>query len=643
MKTYVINIPRRTDRLERFLSVNTEYLHDYEIIEGVDGKEIFYDDLLELGYDTNKNWRDRCEFFQRPLLHGDIGCLMSHIKVWERIIEDGKPALILEDDCKLLAHIDVAAQLSEPYDLFYLEFNEMDERWKYHPDRNITENIVKPCYPYLLSSYIMTPYAATVFLNGGIKENMIPDDEYVPRMLQWVNAAGCHEGFKLAEQYWREVVGSDIEPSDDSCYFIDFDTHVLTSHDDHSKSYILEYTAREHGFHVTNVTKGFFTWDTEYPGGGKKLIDLRNYIDENDLPDNDVILFTDAFDVFYQAELDFIVRRYLSMHKEVVFAAEDNLWPDTSVLHPPHYSKYKYLNSGAFIGRVGTLRKMLGDYIHETDDDQLYLQKTFLEPIYNCGLDYEAYIFQCWDDALVIQDGRVYNPIYGGYPCVIHGNGDYLVKQKWNNLYEEFNECTMTNPVPPPEPLISSERYFSHYAQVNKFEILADDILMIDCMSPETCRKWIDKAERLGNFAQDPNDPVPSHDIHLKTIGLFEEMETFMKEQAATIIDAYWSPQTWMGIRKAFVMKYSQSSQINLPIHVDHSLITGSVKLNDDYKGSVLSWPKQNFNNSEVPIGKMILFPGMVTHPHRVSDLESGVKYSATIWGSRWENDIYDP
>ena len=627
MKTYIINLPHREDRLELFKENNLDKLDKYEIVKGIYGREIFYKDLVSQGMDTNAYWRDRVENWSRPLLHGDIGCMLSHMKVWKRIEADGEPALILEDDCLLHQHVDVVAQVAEPYDLFYLEFTEMDQHWKHDPRRHISDSIVTPVYPYLLSSYVLTPKGASILLETTINQNLIPDDEYVPRMLPKLNAAGCHESHKMAEQYWREVVGTDIEPKGDEDYFIDFNVHVLTSHDDEEKARRLNESAARYGFSVTNVTTDYFDWDTDFPGGCKKLIDLRDWICNNDLPDNDVILFTDAFDVFFQARLDYITRRYLSMHKEVVFSAEDRLWPDDRLLFPPHYSKYKYLNSGAFMGRVGTLRYMLSDYMEEDHDDQLYMQNTFLEGVFNIGLDYEGYIFQSWDDALEVQNQKVVNPIYGGTPCVVHGNGEYTCKLKWAELYEETKK--------PSELRV--------YSKAERFEVLADDILMIDFMSPELAQQWIEISEEHGGFAPDPNDNVPSHDIHLKELGLFEEAEAFMRSKAARIIDSYWAPQSWEGIRKAFTMKYEAGSQTSLPIHVDHSLITGSVKLNDDYEGAVLHWPKQNFSNADVPVGKMILFPGMVTHPHYVDELTSGVKYSATIWGSRYPGDTFDP
>ena len=86
-------------------------------------------------------------------------------------------------------------------------------------------------------------------------------------------------------------------------------------------------------------------------------------------------------------------------------------------------------------------------------------------------------------------------------------------------------------------------------------------------------------------------------------------------------------------------MKYSSDTQLKLGLHTDSSQITGSVKLNDDYTGAVLHWPRQGVSNKDIPVGKMIVFPGMVTHGHYVDPLTSGTKYSATFWTARYKNE----
>jgi predicted 2-oxoglutarate/Fe(II)-dependent dioxygenase YbiX len=67
-------------------------------------------------------------------------------------------------------------------------------------------------------------------------------------------------------------------------------------------------------------------------------------------------------------------------------------------------------------------------------------------------------------------------------------------------------------------------------------------------------------------------------------------------------------------------------------MHHDVAQVSASIKLNDDYEGAVLEFPRQKFANSDVPVGDVIAWPSLVTHPHASSQLTRGVKYSLTIW-----------
>ena len=69
-------------------------------------------------------------------------------------------------------------------------------------------------------------------------------------------------------------------------------------------------------------------------------------------------------------------------------------------------------------------------------------------------------------------------------------------------------------------------------------------------------------------------------------------------------------------------------------------MVTGSVKLNNDYVGADLLFPRQNISNKDVPVGRAIIFPGQVTHGHECTELKSGIKYSLTMWTSRYSGDV---
>ena len=65
---------------------------------------------------------------------------------------------------------------------------------------------------------------------------------------------------------------------------------------------------------------------------------------------------------------------------------------------------------------------------------------------------------------------------------------------------------------------------------------------------------------------------------------------------------------SYVGIEGCFIIKYEMDKQRELRVHNDASLVTGSVKLNDDYTGGLLEFPRQKFNNKDIPVGKCLLF-----------------------------------
>ena len=124
-----------------------------------------------------------------------------------------------------------------------------------------------------------------------------------------------------------------------------------------------------------------------------------------------------------------------------------------------------------------------------------------------------------------------------------------------------------------------------NYLQIPGYKIIANEIL-IDYKMPEQCQELIDIAERTAGSLL--CRPFPSHDIHLKELGLMEEADDFFKVVVKPIIEKYWKPPPYTHLRKAFAMKYSPDTQKTLGLHNDSSMVTGSVKPNDDYEGATL-------------------------------------------------------
>ena len=162
---------------------------------------------------------------------------------------------------------------------------------------------------------------------------------------------------------------------------------------------------------------------------GIKLLEVYNFLKRDNLKDNDIILFSDAYDVYYSGNKSTIIERFNKMNKPIVFGGEQCCYPDASKssLYPTTNSPFRYLNSGLFIGRVYALRESMKDYVYLDDtDDQLWWTNKFLERQDLIELDYNNLLFlNCvWlnkEDLIIYEDKVTFRN--GNTPQLTHGNG----------------------------------------------------------------------------------------------------------------------------------------------------------------------------------------------------------------------------
>lgn len=160
------------------------------------------------------------------------------------------------------------------------------------------------------------------------------------------------------------------------------------------------------------------------------------------------------------------------------------------------------------------------------------------------------------------------------------------------------------------------------------------DLVSLPCFTIEFCAAIIAASEASGAFAADPNDPVPGHELSLARLSplLFENLETDIGERIWPRLQEEWELIEYRGINDAFVIRYDATTGTALRLHHDVAQVSASVKLNDDYSGGTLEFPRQGFTNSDIPVGHLLAWPSLVTHPHRSVPVTRGVKYSLTIW-----------
>ena len=157
---------------------------------------------------------------------------------------------------------------------------------------------------------------------------------------------------------------------------------------------------------------------------------------------------------------------------------------------------------------------------------------------------------------------------------------------------------------------------------------------MVPFCTPTFCATVIRSAEAVGAFEPQPHDPVPGHEVSLALISprLFEAVEIDLGVRIWPQLQTVWPYIDYCGLRDVFVIRYAMGEQEHLRMHHDIAQVSGSVKLNDDYDGAVLDFPRQHVTNEPTSVGEMVAWPSLVTHPHQTTPLRSGIKYALTIW-----------
>ncbi|MEI7548816.1 MAG: hypothetical protein WCK21_12295 [Actinomycetota bacterium] len=163
---------------------------------------------------------------------------------------------------------------------------------------------------------------------------------------------------------------------------------------------------------------------------------------------------------------------------------------------------------------------------------------------------------------------------------------------------------------------------------------LGPEVLSVPFWTPEYCATVIRAAEAVGAFEEQPHDPVPGHEISLAGISpkLFEAVEIDLGVRIWPQLRTVWPYIDYHGLRDVFVIKYEMGVQENLRLHHDVAQVSASMKLNEDYEGALLDFPRQGVTNESCGIGDLVVFPALVTHPHQSTPLLSGVKYGLVVW-----------
>lgn len=178
-------------------------------------------------------------------------------------------------------------------------------------------------------------------------------------------------------------------------------------------------------------------------------------------------------------------------------------------------------------------------------------------------------------------------------------------------------------------------RYEGAAAPAGEVLVAAPEILVVPLWTEEFCGSVIRAAEAAGVWSSDADDPVPGVEVSLyalspRLVGLLEE------DLAARVwpqLQAHWGEVAVTPVHDAFVVRYEPGGDsAGLGLHHDVAQVSASVRLNDGYEGGALAFPRQDWDTAGIPVGHLVAWPSLVTHPHRADPVSRGVKYGLTIW-----------
>ncbi len=198
-----------------------------------------------------------------------------------------------------------------------------------------------------------------------------------------------------------------------------------------------------------NIPLQIIGWGEEWKGLGQKLTGITNAVQQ--LPDNTIVMFTDAYDILFTRNASDLLRRYRSFSgSPLIFSAECGCSPQSDYdpmlcLHdyPSAPTLYRYLNSGAWIGLARDVRRFLQAVLSDAGEgavlanDQELVNHYYIKQKMNITLDHHSLIFQSMHENFLAPlpicvpmedlnyqfDGSWWNAHTGSTSAVFHFNG----------------------------------------------------------------------------------------------------------------------------------------------------------------------------------------------------------------------------
>ncbi|XP_025413911.1 glycosyltransferase 25 family member-like isoform X1 [Sipha flava] len=128
-------------------------------------------------------------YYKRPITKGEIGCFMSHYRIWAKTTSEGLgEVLVLEDDArfepyfrfKLQMVLNELRRLPFSWDLVYIGRKSLNDNNEIRLENS--KLLVWPGYSYWTLGYLLSGSGAKKLLNADPLKKLLPVDEFLPIM-----------------------------------------------------------------------------------------------------------------------------------------------------------------------------------------------------------------------------------------------------------------------------------------------------------------------------------------------------------------------------------------------------------------------------------------------------------------------------
>lgn len=291
--------------------------------------------------------------------------------------------------------------------------------------------------------------------------------------------------------------------------------------------------------------------------------------------------------------------------------------------HPETGTGYRFASEGAIAGPAAAILDALVG--RDEPDDGAAFTQAYLDGL--VALDSSCALFHvphgAASDAVAVNGRLVVGGSGATPPFVVCGTDTAAYARVRDALRDEGSR-----------DLARIFRYDDAVDLSEEWSTPASDIVQVPLWTPEMCAAVVRMAEAAEAWDFDEDDPVPGAEVSLAALSprLFGHLGVHLRERVLPVLRQVWPELADTDLHDAFIIKYAPGPHAELRMHHDVAQISGTVRLNDGYEGGRLEFPRQGWDNRAVPVGNLVVWPSLVTHPHRSTPVTAGVKYGLTLW-----------